>query len=324
VNFSSGRVRSFNFRTRVSLSPPSQEHFTPTKRAENLLIKHLKQRPKGLLYHYTSMDALQSILTSGRIRASDALYLNDSTELTNARLFIQSLVETRLSTDTELSRKAEPHFSRLEDGKNSEVFVASFSEDGDSLPQWRGYGGDGFGVCIGFLPAAITAGILEGPDGSEVQGGGGRDFGFDLQKCVYTSKEKDKMLRETVDVFVEALKGKHHTIDEKRAGTLLGSLGSLCGPLFKDEGFSEEREWRLIVTTSNREFPKRHFRVGRSMFVPYICVDLRTNYLDFVKEIIVGPTPHPDLAARSLEKLLRSHELNRARVTNSRIPFRAW
>ena len=296
----------------------------PTKRAENILTRHLKQRPRGILYHYTSMDALQSILSNGKLRASDVFYLNDSTELTNARHFIQTLVETRLSSDTELSHKAQQHFGKLADEMNGEVFVASFSEDGDSLPQWRGYGGDGFGVAFGFLPAAIAAGILEDPVGSVVQGGGGRDFDFDLHKCVYTSKEKEKLLKDNVDAFVEALKGKHHTIDEKRAGALLGSLGNLCGPLFKDEGFREEREWRLIVTTLNREFPKRYFRVGKSMLVPYICVDLKTNYLDFVKEIIVGPTPHPDLATRSLVKLLRHHELNRVRVTNSRIPFRAW
>ena len=41
--------------------------------------------PKKLLYHYTDADGVLGIVRSGELRASDVLYVNDSSELEYAR-----------------------------------------------------------------------------------------------------------------------------------------------------------------------------------------------------------------------------------------------
>ena len=64
----------------------------------------------------------------------------------------------------------------------------------------------------------------------------------------------------------------------------------------KDRSFSEEREWRLISRVT----------IG--------CP---------IKEIIVGPTPHRDLARSWVLQLVESEEI-KCGVTPSFVPYRNW
>lgn len=88
-----------------------------------------------------------------------------------------------------------------------EVFVASFSKEGDSLPQWRGYGSNGQGVAIGFLPAALKSGLLQIP---EIEPHGDPEHpptDLSLMKCVYKDTEKHAIIIESVDSYLAAVEG---------------------------------------------------------------------------------------------------------------------
>jgi hypothetical protein len=75
------------------------------------LFRHLRQKPRGLLYHYTSMEALHKIIDHGRVWATDIYYLNDSSEYTNAKEFVKTLLSRRLVGDTSLRAKSCPRLS---------------------------------------------------------------------------------------------------------------------------------------------------------------------------------------------------------------------
>jgi hypothetical protein len=289
------------------------------------LIKHLNQKPRGTLYHYTSMDALQKIIERGSVWATDIHYLNDSSEYTNAKEFVKKLLSERLADDESLRTRVLPEIEQLQQKQDEDIFVASFSEAGDSLPQWRGYCGNGLGVSIGFIPWSITTGILEEPEGKKYHRGSDETPDCRLLKCVYTEKDKARLINENIESYLDAVQGKHHSISAKSSGRFLASVLNLCGPLFKNGSFAEEKEWRYVVACKEPDFPKRHFRVGRSTYVPYIEVDVRANYSpDYITEVVIGPTPNPMLAERSLLKLLRTHNLYRSKVRNSSIPYRTW
>ena len=66
------------------------------------------------------------------------------------------------------------------------VCVCSFSEDRDSLPQWRAYGGSTSGYAIGF-----NAGFLADVAKRER---------FLLAKCVYKQEEQDALIQALVAV----------------------------------------------------------------------------------------------------------------------------
>jgi Protein of unknown function (DUF2971) len=175
------------------------------------------------------------------------------------------------------------------------------------------------------LPWAITTGILEEPEGIKYHRDRDETPDCQLLKCVYTEKNKARLINENIESYLDAVQGKHPSINERMASRLLAGLLNLCAPLFKNDSFAEEKEWRFVVSCQEPGFPKRHFRVGKSTFVQYIEVDIRTNYsLDFIKEVVIGPTPNPVLAERALVKLLRTCNLHRTTVRNSSIPYRNW
>ena len=104
------------------------------------LNKHLRQSPPPALFHYTSMDVLEKITSSGKIWASEARFLNDSTEYAHARSYIKTMLEGRTAKDNALRARVSEDLKTVESQfAEHDVFIASFSSDGDSLPQWRGY-----------------------------------------------------------------------------------------------------------------------------------------------------------------------------------------
>jgi len=86
-------------------------------------------------------------------------------------------------------------------------------------------------------------------------------------------------------------------------------------------------EWRLVAATvSAREL---HHRPGRSMLIPYYKIPIGDDdKFDSIREIVVGPTPHPDLSAASVESLAIAAGLvnpdNTPKTKTTSIPFRDW
>jgi hypothetical protein len=115
--------------------------------------------------------------------------------------------------------------------------------------------------------------------------------------------DQDRVLRETF----------------KRVGRLL----RLVAPALKDPSFAEEREWRLIRLADSFEQDDLHFRQGRSMLIPYHKHSFEPNGVP-VGELVIGPTPHPELARDAAQALLLAAGRTSATSRVSSIPYRAW
>jgi hypothetical protein len=290
-----------------------------TGRSLTPLLKHLAQKPPRVLYHYTSLEVLEKITRNGEIWASDIEFLNDSEEYVNAKAFIKHELEMRVAKNEKLRSIVHSHVGQMyHELDHLDVYVASFSTEGDSLPQWRGYCPNGQGVAIGFLPWALTSGELDLPKGDD------QSIDRKLLKCVYTSKEKTKLLDAHLNHFLK-LVAEHFGTDSMEPGSFLQTLTEACCPFFKNESFREEMEWRLSVRCLHRDIPQREFHLGRSTVVPHLRIDLRENYrLDFIKEVVIGPTPNKDLAFMGVKTLLNRRDLSSVAVRNSNIPYRMW
>lgn len=318
---------------RIDLSQPSafiivpgNIMMKPTTPRLDPLHRHFLLAPPVPLYHYTSLDVLEKITSTGTIWATDVHYLNDKTEYRNARTFIEKTLEERLHKKRDTHAAVESHFQKIDKkSRQPDVFVTSFSKDGDSLPQWRGYGANGQGVAIGFLPAALKSGILQIPDIAWRGQPDNAPVDLALMKCVYKDSEKDAIITESVDSYLSAVEGTHPRINFDMSARLLSGLVDQCSPLFKDESFKEEREWRLVMSCAYSDVPDRHFSVRRSMMIPYIKIDVKENYAaSYISAVCIGPTAEPDLARKAVKKLLAHRGLNSASVQNSSIPYRTW
>jgi hypothetical protein len=106
---------------------------------------------------------------------------------------------------------------------------------------------------------------------------------------------------------------------------LLGRLLPLTAPALKAASFAEEQEWRLVRLPSSFDEGELQFREGRSMLIPYHQHYFPDNgRCAPIEELVVGPTPHPELAREAAQALLMAHGLTSAMVRSSSIPYRTW
>jgi hypothetical protein len=119
--------------------------------------------------------------------------------------------------------------------------------------------------------------------------------------------------------------------------TFIDSAGSIganfieCSFSFKNWGFREESEWRLVLLAPTHEslrpdVPRPEVRPRRDGLVPYLAPELANDDEGNrpIAEVIVGPARHPTLAAKAAVRLLQSvgYKEAEAMVKPSEIPLR--
>ncbi len=107
----------------------------------------------------------------------------------------------------------------------------------------------------------------------------------------------------------------------KTGGDFTENLAKLA-PLIKSSAFQEEKEWRL-VSTQGITNERLSFRPSRSMLTPYFKFLLGRERESYLRSVVVGPTPHQELAEMATRNLL-SRSLGRIEVKSSKAPYRNW
>jgi hypothetical protein len=274
--------------------------------------------PEGALHHYTSIDAVLGIAQTKVLWASNAYYLNDSSEIIEAINFVRRVAEKvshKLPADeSELLRQLHAWLPRLE--RPHGIFVVSLSERWNDLKQWNSYTPFGKGVCLSFYPESV------------------RDIAanakFRFAKCVYAKEEKEQRAKLVIEKTIESWRNGFDTTKngpkdqtfypmfERLKGQFLSVFATL-----KHKAFKQEREWRLISEYIPSDTDKRlSFRAGSSLLVPYIQVSLqsRTTLID---EITLGPTEHINLSMSAMGSLKSRYGLANV-LRSSTIPYREW
>lgn len=286
------------------------------------------ERPP-VLYHYTSFEALLSIVKSGSIWATHFEYLNDESEL---RHFAQVVVEHLQTTRGHYRNRGRLEFiDALEEMVTEpleDVFVASFSELGDDLTQWRAYCPTG-GVSIGFSPAALdTRHALDAAQTEPVE------ILAKLDKVTYLDAPAVSRMRGEIDISVREFNvlGGNDTPGLGFKVFFFRNWLSMTSSFCKDPAFAAEREWRLVLRRmrkQNAQVPLR-FRSARATVIPYIEAALRAPSADrpkvpyFVSEVIVGPNPVMSRPLVAISSLFKSIGHPEVKVFPSQIPFRDW
>lgn len=293
-----------------------------------LLNEVLSRKPDKPLYHYTTQRGILGIIGGEEIWVTHTQYLNDRRE------FLHAIDLTRIEIDR-LSKIHKPdsiEVRSLEEMKNAlqwkpeniNVCVCSFSEDRDSLSQWRAYGSRTSGFAIGF-PADLLESATKRKE-------------WYLAPCVYEPAKQVELIRLLVEeVLDEHLSGDYgfSAAEKDEEGiSLRGGGGSLLAylnryaPILKDASFSEEKEWRIISRPLINQLPDFSFREGQSLLIPYSKLQLSGPDMPFrLKEVVIGPTPDPERSRSSVTNFLVHKEMLRGfevDVSISSVPYRDW
>jgi hypothetical protein len=283
-----------------------------------------EQTPTTPLYHYTTQSGLFGIVKGQEIWATHTQYLNDTREGLHALEMVRGEIRSRLRSckgaesravlkDMELDVKGVGRKGVREVDGN--VCVCSFSEDSDSLSQWRAYAPSAAGFAIGVPGEHLKALVTKEQ--------------FYLTRCIYERTEQEALIRALVaEVFQENI--QRRTADAAKdihlpAGGNLHAYLHRFAPILKDPAFAEEREWRVISRPLSCTFPRFDFREGRSMLTPYYRFPLQGEGLPFqLHNVVIGPTPHPALSARSVRSFLVKCALQNVALENSSVLYRHW
>ncbi|EOC1764744.1 DUF2971 domain-containing protein [Vibrio fluvialis] len=230
------------------------------------------------LYHYTDLNALISILSHRQLWLTDSMYLNDSEEMFDGASILST---TLLSDDLEpLSSGNKKYISDVINNiKNRDIpayYIASFSEQDDLLSQWRAYGM----FCIEFDPSKINN-----------------------IRCAYASDDKSKIAHNSINTCDQSIQlYKMQGADTFAEHTTYMEL-VIASLRMKNEGFSEEKEHRMIVSVEGTDRSKQvKFRARNDVVIPYITWDFDPTA---IKAIHVGPVKDKDLTRKSIENMLR-------------------
>jgi hypothetical protein len=276
----------------------------------------LSEVPKKTLYHYTTQKGLLGIVKDRQIWATHHQCLNDTQEFVHAKGLFRTELEKRAHADPLLKE-----MQRSLEGEGFEsvnLYVASFSEEPDSLAQWRAYGGLASGFSLGFKLDGIVL-----------------PSRFIMVRCIYKEDEQRERIRAIVDEILDRL----HKIPGEITDTPRFAKPYLDvffrSPLhtyalsLKHPKFAEEREWRIVslqpmMEDSYGEAPL-DFREGKSEVIPFRRVPLTNNMKAFpLTQIVVGPNPDPEQSSRSVLSLLKSQGLAKCTVRMSDVPYRSW
>ena len=146
-----------------------------------------------------------------------------------------------------------------------------------------------------------------------------------LAACIYGKAEQEKIIDEMIGLAIEDVRQLQNHNDVRITAVATNFLQQLvrCGALFKDGGFHEEAEWRLISGV-RENLAEYEYKVGNSMLTPYLKFSLRiAHWANEIQSATVGPCPHPDDVVRAVRGLFIKHGISGS-VSSSSIPYRNW
>ena len=279
-------------------------------------------------YHYTNAQGLYGILTDGAFWGTDANYLNDFKEIQLGVNYARNWLEINKKEivskyGKDISNKLDINMSPNPGSQSGQrMFVCSFSTEMDSLSQWRAYG-SGSGYAIGIHHDHMKQKT--------------KQLGLTLQKCIYDHDSRNNPVSSFLDNLYDSNYFENFNSDKLHKiciGIMRNSI------VLKGKAFEQENEWRLFP---DYDFSVKHktpqeFRIRNGVFVPYLNFELfpkteeektiRTSIDSVcpVLRLMIGPTPHKELARDGLSKLLwdKQMEYNFLSPEQSIASYRDW
>jgi hypothetical protein len=316
VRCASECIRSVQWPLHSGQAPPRSEY---ANRVPRKYQEDLESRPiSGPLHHYTSLDALLSILKTRSLWATNIRYLNDSSESELGLKLMRQVAEEARATSRGIDSDILSYLIEWLDSPRSEaasVYVLSFSEAHNQLSQWRGYTTYGQGVCISLGSDHLVRRM--------------QAQGWTFQNCRYNPASQltwaeailSRIRREAATTYtgVEAEKKSCFT------AVLQNCLSALLqvAATIKHGAFAQEREVRFVSPLISIADHKIRYRRGRTTQVPYVEFSLAEGDDDLViQEIMVGPSPRQQGMQTSITNALEQARVLSRGVTVCSIPYR--
>lgn len=254
-----------------------------------------------IVYHYCSLESLNSILNHRSLRLTNILKSNDSMEISWICRYYDGEFENAYKNASDLlkekiSLERFKGYMRLftdeffnENNADFRYYVTCFSYQDDLLSQWRGYADDGRGAAIGFDLDVLKQIVQVSPEKSQ-------SSVVSLHKISYSESEQKETVHQIVCELVSEIEkmlqeekeltgnfeNKTREYEMELLDKIMNSFKKTFLKLFqvsvymKNPFFREESEIRLC------EFSSKQLLMGREV---ELSLGARLhNYSYYVKE----------------------------------------
>ena len=286
---------------------------------DNAFTKLIRDNPIRMFYHYTDIHGLKGILKNNTIWATHVSNLNDPHEVEHGIDFVLNYLRKSIGvpgSEGDFLSTCFGNFGVL--SKSPDIlesrYGAAFSKRGDDLSQFRAYSNVGAGYCIGFDAVSFQQNIRSIPyaNGSL----------FQLFPIVYDARLKETLIDEALETgqefiqrTIRELPGSDTEVLTQRTAAAVSGYLLWQSAQFKQEGFKDEEEWRLMP----RIIPPQaipvvnylRYREKAGLFVPYLEIPFWLNQTTTnpLNEITVGPKLSYKKAQNGLLKFLHIEKI---------------
>lgn len=276
---------------------------------------YIAQMEKGeKLYHYTTIDALISIVSRKELQVTKWDYLNDIDEFRVA-LEVCAEVLKEEKVKPEVIRAVEKCVNESIHGDSllNAYYIFSSSCDDDSQLLWSNYSNyDGINLEIDF------AKFIENLNHNMLWHGL-VNYDFESQKECLRKTFYDEFI--DIDDFgkIKSL-NEINRLEGREYEMLISHMSIICelySIFFKRGYFEGENEYRFVFAIGKKQ--EISFRSKNRMVIPYIKKQVES--IDFITRITIGPTNQIDIAARGIREFLHYYQRD-VDIVKSEIPLR--
>lgn len=285
-----------------------------------------------LIYHYTTCNGLEGIIKSKRMWMNHFKSLNDSGEVLHGLRFIKEKL-SNINSDYKLLLDDDIFENFF---KQHPVYIESFSEKSNYLPQWRYYAHDGSGVAIGIDLKCLESKINKSFSNTVSM----------ITNVLYSTTKRDenrlKNLIENIDeykkqnIHYQIFKNKvigFHNDKSKLAGSYMILLIIMVCQFIKTSYYEDEYEYRIAIpdialfekcVRPGDKFleVKKRFRDDFANPIEYIDA---LNIEGAIREIWVGPKLNFEKNKDGIIQFLKENEYpdyEQIEIKQSEIPYK--
>jgi hypothetical protein len=211
------------------------------------------------VYHYTSIEAFLKIIESNTLWFSHMSFQNDPLEVdfgVKVLLDILSKTQNHFTHDLEplieiIAKMHDRYEKSTTDRTGKILFMFSLSAAGDTLPQWIQYGDNGNGVCVEFDRRHLSENVDKIMREYAIP-----VFCFPVQYYTnnYSRTTSETKVFEGDILNYYSLISKYiqeqNAIDDINIQDSIYLITKVIASFIKNDSFSKEEEWRLVMPTN--------------------------------------------------------------------------
>lgn len=262
--------------------------------AVNSLWPVSKKLPSDKLkyfYHHTSLSAAFSIMENRTLRATDAYFLNDLSEIKHGAYALRKALKKLKIADQPrygliepavnfLSRPFSRGFEEAYAIHRGNAYVVSLSTEGDDVSQWQKYAVR-HGVSVGFRVDLLSNATLLDCNNQKSKSGENEAIPVEalLAPVIYDSLED---LAELVFEDMSSLRLDGVSYSQELHSRLVERYACFSS-LMKHPSFSSENEWRLLLTQAQVDRGEVCWQTGEAYAKPYANLGFAEKGKDWQK-----------------------------------------